>query len=390
MKPKVYKAMYYLDHNATSPLRPEAGAVMAHALSIGGNPSSIHAAGRAAHAVIETAREQVAALAGARARDVIFTSGGSEANALGLCGAIYGALEVDKHITRLFVSSIEHDSVLANAHALTERVPGLRVEMLPVTANGVIDTEGVRVALREGKGRALVAAMAANNETGVVQPISEFRKHTLDGNALLLVDAVQVAGKMQLDIDADYVTLSAHKLGGPQGVGALILKDDAPFQRSFWAVDKARPSRGHAKCGRYCGFGAAAEKALTDIAQTDAIAVLRDRFEVGLKTMAAEALIFGEKTSRLPNTSNFALPGVSAENALMALDLDGVMISSGAACSSGKVRPSHVLAAMGVDDATARSALRVSLGWNSTQADIDAALASLTKIVARTTARAAA
>lgn len=391
MKPKVYKAMYYLDHNATSPLRPEAGAVMAHALSIGGNPSSIHAAGRAAHVVIETAREQVAAIAGARARDVIFTSGGSEANALALCGAIYGALEVDKRITRLFVSSIEHDSVLANAHALTERVPGLRVEMLPVTANGVIDPEGVRVALREGKGRALVAAMAANNETGVVQPISEFRKYTLDGDALLLVDAVQAAGKMQLDIDADYITLSAHKLGGPQGVGALILKDDAPFAAQLLGGGQERGHRaGTQNVAGIAGFGAAAEKALTDIAQTDAIAVLRDRFEVGLKTMAAEALIFGEKTSRLPNTSNFALPGVSAENALMALDLDGVMISSGAACSSGKVRPSHVLAAMGVDDATARSALRVSLGWNSTQADIDAALASLTKIVARTTARAAA
>lgn len=383
--------MIYLDHNATSPLRPEAGAAIAHALGVGGNPSSVHAAGRAAHAIIEAAREQVAALARVSARDVIFTSGGSEANALALCGAIYGALEADKRITRLFVSPIEHDSILANANALADRVPGLRVGILPVGANGVIDPEGVRIALREGKGRALVATMVANNETGTVQPIREIRKHTESADAFLLVDAVQAAGKMEMAFDADYVTLSAHKLGGPQGVGALIMKDNAPFAAQLLGGGQERGKRaGTQNVAGIAGFGAAAEKALTGIAQADATAALRDRFEAGLKAMAAEVLIFGEKTSRLSNTSNFALPGVSAENALMALDLDGVMISSGAACSSGKVRPSHVLAAMGVDDATARSALRISLGWNSTQTDIDAALASLTKLVARKTARAAA
>jgi cysteine desulfurase len=196
--------MTYLDHNATSPLRPEARAAMERAMEIGGNPSSIHAAGRAARAIVEKAREQVAALVNARPPDVIFNSGGTEANALALSGAIYGALDQDDRFTRLFVSAIEHDSVRANANALTERVAGLRVDTIPVTADGAVDTEALRVMLREGKGRTLVAVQAANNETGVIQPVAEVARLTKEAKALLLVDAIQAAGKIALNIDADY------------------------------------------------------------------------------------------------------------------------------------------------------------------------------------------
>lgn len=362
--------MHYLDHNATSPLRPEAREAMARAP--GGNPSSVHAAGRAARAGIERAREQVAALMGAKPEHVIFTSGGTEANALALRGAVEGAAEAGERITRLFVSAVEHDSVLATAAALAERVPGLRVEAIPVTADGVIDLN--RTTYREGKGRALVAVMAANNETGVVQPTSDI-------DALLFVDAVQMPARFD---NASYVSLSAHKLGGPQGVGALIVKDGAPFAPQLLGGGQERGLRaGTQNVAGIAGFGAAASCARID-------ATLRDRFENELRRVVPGVVVFGANVARLPNTANFALPGIAAETALMALDLDGVMVSSGAACSSGKVKPSHVLKAMGVSDDLARSALRVSFGWNSSGADADAALAAIARLVARIPAREAA
>jgi cysteine desulfurase len=364
--------MPYLDHNATSPLRPEARDAMARALELGGNPSSVHAAGRAARAVVARAREQVAALMGVKPEDVIFTSGGTEANALALRGAVEGAAEAGERITRLFVSAIEHDSVLATAAALAECAPGLRVETIPVTADGVVDL--ARTSLREGKGRALVAVMAANNETGVVQPVGDI-------DTLLFVDAVQMPGRFD---NASYVSLSAHKLGGPQGVGALIVKNGAPFAPQLLGGGQERGMRaGTQNVAGIAGFGAAASCARIDTA-------LRDRFESELLRAVPGAAIFGADAARIPNTSNFALPGIAAETALIALDLDGVMVSSGAACSSGKVKPSHVLKAMGVSDALARSALRVSFGWNSTQADADMALASIARLVARAPAREAA
>lgn len=377
--------MPYLDHNATSPLRPEARAAMERALSIGGNPSSVHASGRAGRAIIEEAREQVAALAGAKASDVIFTSGGTEANWLALNGAIQGAADAEARITRLFVSAIEHDSILANAAALVERVPGLRLQTIPVTADGVIDTRALFELLREGKGRALIAAMAANNETGVIQPIDEIRRLAKEANALLLVDVVQAAGKMTLP-EADYLTFSAHKLGAPQGIGALIVKDVAPFAAQFLGGGQEKSRRaGTENLSGIAGFGAVAK--LNDM---KTIAALRDRFETELKKIAADTIIFGANAPRLANTSNFALPGIAAETAVMALDLDGVMISSGAACSSGKVRPSGVLKAMGVSDEIAKCALRVSFGWNSTESDVDAAIAAIRKLVSRARSRQAA
>jgi cysteine desulfurase len=384
--------MTYLDHNATSPLRPEARAAMTHAMEMGGNPSSVHGAGRAGRALVEAAREQVAALVHARAQDIVFTSGGTEANALALRGAVHGALDAEARITRLFVSAIEHDSVRANAEVIAERVPGIRLQTIPVSNTGVVDTEALRVLLREGKGRAIVTVMLANNETGVIQPLGQIAKLAREAGALLLVDAIQAAGKLDIDfaaLDADYLTLSAHKLGGPQGVGALIVKDGAPFAAQILGGGQERGKRaGTENVVGIAGFGAASEASLRDLGSLSRISFLRDRFEHGLRQIAPDAIVFGG--TRLGNTSNFALPTISAETAVIALDLDGVMISSGAACSSGKVKPSHVLQAMGVSEDIARSALRVSFGWNSTDGDADAALASLHKLVSRTQSRAAA
>lgn len=383
--------MTYLDHNATSPLRPEAGAAMERALAASGNPSSVHGAGRAARALVEDARERVAALAGGRAQDVIFTSGGSEANTLALRGAIEGALEAGERITRLFVCAIEHDSVLANAAALGERVPGLRVETVAVTPTGTVALEALRVMLREGKGRALVAVMAANNETGVVQPTAEISALAKEAGALLFVDAVQAAGKTPIDFAADYLSLSAHKIGAAPGTGALIVKEGVPCAPQILGGGQERGMRaGTENVSGIAGFGAAATAALGELESNSRGAALRDRFERELRRIAPEAAIFGASVPRLANTSNFALPCVSAETAVMALDLDGVMVSSGAACSSGKVKPSHVLKAMGVPEELARRALRVSFGWNSRDDDVDAAIASLAKLIARVQARRAA
>ena len=379
--------MTYLDHNATSPLRAEAKEATERALAIGGNASSVHSKGRAARALIEQSRTKVAALAGARTEDVIFTSGGTEANALGLWGAVQGAADAGIRLTRLFVSAVEHESVLANAAALSERFAGLRLETVPTTDNGVIDLDALRRLMSEGKGRALIALMAANNETGVVQPVAEAAALARESGALLFVDGVQAAGKIALP-QADYLTLSAHKIGGPQGVGALVLHEGAPFAPQILGGGQESGRRaGTENLPGIAGFGAAAQMAARDVGGS---AALRDRFEAGLMRLAPEAVIFGATAARLANTSNFALPGMTAETALMALDLYGVMMSSGAACSSGKVKPSHVLRAMGVDPELARCALRASFGWNSEAADADAALASLSILLARARERAAA
>ncbi len=382
----VKSTMAYLDHNATSPLRDEARLAAERALALGANASSIHAGGRAARALIEQARGQVAALAGASVADVVFTSGGTEANAMALWGAVQGAADAGDRITRLFVSAIEHSSILANASALTERFSGIRLQTLRVGADGIVDSDALREGLREGKGRALVALMAANNETGVVQPVSAVADLAQEAGALLLVDAVQAAGKIPVP-QADYVSLSAHKIGGPQGVGALILKPGAPFTPPFRGGGQEQGRRsGTENLSGLAGFGAAAECA----ALNPGVEALRDGFEARLMQICPEATIFGVDVQRLPNTSNFALPGIAAETALMALDLDGVMVSSGAACSSGKVKPSHVLHAMGVKEELARSALRVSFGWSSSPADAEAAVISLSNLIARIRSRAAA
>ncbi|HWY62547.1 MAG TPA: cysteine desulfurase family protein [Rhizomicrobium sp.] len=390
--------MHFCDHNATSPLRPSCRDAVLHALTIGGNPSSVHAAGRAAHAIVEEAREAVAKLVSANADEVIFTSGATESNSLALWGAVEGAMtEGDKpvRITRLFVSAIEHSSVLKTAQRVAERSAGLRLEILPVTKDGVLDTEALRVALREGKGRALVVVMAANNETGVVQPIAEISRLAREAHALLLVDAVTAAGKIDLDFAlCDYMTLSAHKLGGPQGSGALVVRQSqdqrAPFAPQLAGGGQQKGLRaGTENLSGIAGFGAAAKAVMDDGEERARIAALRDGFEKNLKTAISGVTIFGENAPRLCSTSNVALPGLSGENIVIALDLDGVLVSSGSSCSSGKITPSHVLSAMGVGEALAGASLRVSFGWNSTKEDADAVVASLVRLNRRALQRAA-
>jgi cysteine desulfurase len=386
--------MAYLDHNATSPLRPEACAAIERALAVSANPSSVHASGRASRALVEEARADVASLVGARAQDVVFTGSGTEANVLALSGAIHGAAEAGQRITRLFVSAIEHDSILATASALAERNAGLRLKQISVGRDGIVQVEELRRNLREGKGRALIAVMAANNETGAVQPLEQISALARESEALLHVDAIQMCGRSGIDFAGsgfDYMSLSAHKIGGPQGVGALVAREYAPLAPQLFGGAQERGRRaGTENVAGIAGFGAAARVLRGKGAEEAArVTGLRDRFEAALKGVADNAIIFAFDAVRLGNTSNFCISGIAAETALMALDLDGVMVSSGSACSSGRVRPSHVLSAMGVPDDIARGALRISLGWNSTDADVDGAISSLSNLRARVLARAA-
>jgi cysteine desulfurase len=388
--------MAYCDHNSTSPLRPQCRDAVIHALGIGGNPSSVHANGRAARAIVEQAREAVAKLAGAKPDEVIFTSGATESNDLAIRGAVLGAIDqsekTSERITRLFVSAIEHSSALKTAQSVAERIPGVRLELLPVTGDGVLDLEALRVGLREGKGRALVAAMAANNETGVIQPVAEISRLARDAGALLLVDAVTAAGKIDLDASlCDYMTLSGHKLAGPQGAGALIARAGAPLAPMLVGGGQQKGLRaGTENLSGIAGFGAAAKAVLDDGAERTRIAAIRDHFEAALKAALPKAVIFGANAPRLCNTSSVAVPGLVSENLVIALDLDGVQVSSGSSCSSGKMSVSHVLHAMGASDDLAGGSVRVSFGWNSTQADADAVVTSLVRLYERVRARAAA
>lgn len=380
--------MHYCDHNATAPLRPEACEAVERALALTGNPSSVHTAGRAARALVEEARQAVARMVQAKPDAVIFTSGATEANALALWGAVEAAKDSDRPILRLLVSAIEHKSVLKTAEAVARRLADVRLEIVPVTTDGVVDIEALRVLLR-GEGRALVAVMAANNETGVVQPIAEISRLCRDAGALLLVDAVTAAGKIALDAGlCDYMSLSGHKLGAPQGAGALIVNDAAPLAAQLVGGGQQKGLRaGTENLSGIAGFGAAAAAIMSNEQERIRITALRDDFERALKNALPETVILGANAPRLANTSNIALPGLAAENIVIALDLDGVMVSSGSSCSSGKISASHVLVAMGMKDL---SSIRVSFGWNSREEDASAVVASLVKLWQRAHPRAAA
>lgn len=355
----------YLDHNATTPLRPEARAAVLRALEVTGNPSSVHAEGRAARALVEAARRDVAALTGAKPAEVIFTSGGTEAARLA-----FHAAKVAHGAERLIVSAVEHDAVLASAEA-----SGLPVEIAPVDGDGRIDLHVLASLLSASDGKVLVALMLANNETGVLQPVAEAAALAHEAGGLLLCDAVQVAGKVPLDfaaLGADMMTLGGHKLGAPLGVGALIVREGLPFAAdAVGGGQEMRRRAGSENVSGIAGFGAAARAARGALVEFAALADLRDEMEVRLAAAAPDAVFFGRGTQRLPNTSYVAAPGLDAETLLMALDLDGVAVSAGAACSSGKVGRPRVLDAMGVDLALAKGAVRVSLGWSSAAGDID-------------------
>ncbi len=361
----------YLDWNATAPLRPESAEALRAALAVPGNPSSVHAEGRAARRLIEEAREAVAALVGARPGDVFFTSSGTEANMLALTPAIQTADE-RRPREKLFISAIEHASVRTGG-----RFPSHAVSDLPVEKDGRVDLAALAHALA-GTSRPLVSIMLANNETGVVQPIAAVTEIVHTAGGLLHVDAVQAVGRIACDINglgADLMTLSAHKIGGPKGVGALIrVREDIHFPEPLIrGGGQERGLRaGTENVAGIAAFGAAAAAARRQgTAEAERMRALRDSLESGLKAVTPGAVIFGAATERLPNTTLFSAEGLKAETAVIAFDLEGVAVSSGAACSSGKVQPSHVLAAMGVSPALTRGAVRVSLGWSTTETDVE-------------------
>jgi cysteine desulfurase len=367
----------YLDWNATAPLRREALEAMQAAWELAGNPSSVHTEGRQARRLVEEARERVAAAVGALPRNVVFTSGGTEANALALTPGIKRASGLP--VQRLIVTAIEHPSVLAGG-----RFPPVAVSTTGVTRSGLVDLDRLGTMLENGP-PALVSVMLANNETGAIQPVAEAAEMVHAAGGLLHVDAVQAFGKIPFNIStiyADLVTLSAHKIGGPKGIGALVLADGLSGPEPL--LRGGGQERGHRagteNVAGIAGFGAAVTAAMGAL-QADAARLesLRNRLESGLRQTPG-MLVFAEEVPRLPNTTLFTVPGLKAETAVIGLDLAGIAVSSGSACSSGKVQPSHVLQAMGAGSALARGAVRLSLGWSTSEDDIDRCLEAWRKL----------
>ncbi len=367
----------YLDWNATTPLRPEARQAMAAAWDIAGNPSSVHTEGRQARRLVEDARAAVSSAVGGRRQDVVFTSGGTEANALALMpGLRRGAGEP---VRRLLVSAVEHTSVLAGG-----RFSPAAIGTIGVKGSGVVDLDHLRGLLADGP-PALVSVMLANNETGAIQPIPEVADIVHQAGGLMHVDAIQALGKIPFDIKsmgADLVTLSAHKIGGPKGVGALVMAEELqglePLLRG--GGQELGHRAGTENVAGIAAFGAATIAAM-ELLSNEAVRLqgLRNLFEKGLMQTPG-MIVFSAGVSRLPNTTLFTVPGLKAETAVIGFDLDGIAVSSGSACSSGKVQPSHVLAAMGVAKDLAQGAVRLSLGWSTSEADIDLALKAWRKL----------
>lgn len=350
-------ATAYLDYNATAPVLPAVIDAMVEAMREGGNPSSVHGPGRAAHRRLEDARAAIASRVGCRPAEVIFTSGGTEANNLALSGL---------PARRLLWAATEHDSI----RAIAEAWPNDAV-MIPVDHRGLLRTDVLEAELKAGEG-AIVAVMLANNETGVIQDIPEIARLVHAHGGHLHVDAVQAFGKISVHfgaLQAHSMSLSAHKIGGPQGVGALILRDDITIAaRNRGGGQELGRRAGTENLPGIVGFARAAE--LLDLDAAAAVAALRDGLEARILQDVPQAVIFGRDAPRLPNTICVAVPGAASETQVMALDLAGVAVSAGSACSSGKVRQSHVLAAMGAGD-LASAAIRVSLGRHTSAMDLD-------------------
>jgi cysteine desulfurase len=367
----------YLDWNATTPLRPEAKAAMAQAWDMAGNPSSVHAEGREARRLVEDARAIVAGAVGGQPQNVVFTSGGTEANSLALSPGLRRGAGLP--VQRLLVSAIEHASVLAGG-----RFPADAIHSIGVTRSGILDLDRLRVLLAGGP-PALVSVMLANNETGAIQPVAEAAEIAHAAGGLLHVDAIQALGKIPFDLastGADLLTLSAHKLGGPKGAGALVLAEDLlrfePLLRGGGQEQGRRA--GTENVADIAGFGAAVKAAMAAM-ERDSVRVqrLRGRLESGLRQTPG-TIVFSDAVQRLPNTVLFTTPGLKAETAVIGFDLAGIGVSSGSACSSGKVQPSHVLQAMGFAPELAQGAVRLSLGWSTSETEIDTALEAWRKL----------
>jgi len=380
----------YFDHNASSPLRPEAREAVLSAMDLAGNASSVHGEGRAARAVIEDAREQVARLVGAQTAQVVFTSGGTESNVLALSPEWLGKLHsCDASKAHLLTSAIEHPSVYQGGG-----FPSERITRLPVTADGVTDLDAAREKIAAAACGApfMVSVMSANNETGAIQPIAELGEIVRAAGGVLHCDAVQSAGRVPLDVaalGADLVSVSAHKFGGPKGAGALIVARDElhnPAPVIHGGGQERGRRAGTENVVAIAGFGAAAEAARRELETGGGIGVvrpLRDRLESALKRVAPDAWIAAENAPRLPNTTCVAVPGLHGETLVIAMDLEGIAVSAGSACSSGKVERSHVLDAMGMDNETASGAIRISLGWNSSDAEVERFLSAWQSIYER-------
>ncbi|MCX5515221.1 cysteine desulfurase [Kaistia algarum] len=358
----------YLDYNAGAPLRAEARAAFVDALSARGNASSVHADGRAQRARIETARRQIARFVGAEAERVVFTSGGSEANATALSPRMrLGSAEIA--LDRLLIGATEHPSVLSGGRFADDRVT-----RIPVDEEGRLDISALGAELaviaRDGE-RALVSVMLANNETGTIQPVAEIAALARSFGAVVHTDAIQAAGKMPVDIGAlgvDLLTLSAHKIGGPQGIGAIVFGGDLvrPLPLVPGGGQEKRLRAGTENVAAISAFGAAADAARADLGRAEEWAGWREQ----IAASCPQALVVGAAAARLPQTICLAVEGLSAETLVIALDLEGVAVSAGSACSSGKVAVSHVMKAMNLPESQARAAIRVSFGWETSESDI--------------------
>ena len=368
----------YLDHNATSPLRPEARDAMIKAFGCAGNPSSVHWEGREARCIVERARAKVASVFGVEPEDVFFTSGGTEAA---------NWLLQPRETRMLLLSPTEHDCVLAG-----HRFEPDCVRFIPISSAGIADVSALKAVLAPGS---LIAVQAANNETGVLQPLEEIGKLAKEGHSTFICDAVQATGRVPISslAHADVLFFSAHKFGGPKGVGAVVLrgKGFAPKPLLSGGGQERRQRSGTENVPGIAGLGAALKAAVTEQRDFRERATrLRGVIESGLRSMAPDAVIFGQESERLPNTTCFAVQGMKAETLLIALDLEGVSVSSGSACSSGKVERSHVLDAMGVPKELSAGAIRVSTGWSTTEEEVERFLSAFSKICGRQHRRGAA
>lgn len=378
----------YLDWNATAPLRAKARDAVVAAMDVVGNPSSVHKEGREARAVVDRARRQVAALVGAKPAHVVFTSGATEA-ASHVLTPYFRMGRSPLAVARLYVGATEHPCVLGGGRFASDRV--VRV---PVAEDGIVDIEALGRSLGDhdtDEGLPMVAIQLANNETGVIQPIADVAALVKVHRGLLVVDAVQAAGRIPLSIealDADFLILSSHKIGGPKGTGALVSAGDLMMPSPLVAGggQEAGHRSGTENLAAIAGFGAAAEDALDELgAYEAAVGSMRSGMEDAMRAEAPDIVIHGEGAPRLANTTFFSLPGLKAETSQIAFDLEGVALSAGSACSSGKVGPSHVLEAMGFD--AALGALRVSIGTTTKAAEIEQFIEAFTRINRRRTAR---
>ena len=368
----------YLDYNANTPIKPEVIDLVCEVMHAVGNASSVHSYGRHMRSYVETARERVAAMTGVNPNQVIFTSGATESN---------NAVLKQFRGGRILVSAIEHAAV--------RNVLPDEVELIPVTKDGVIDIEAFTKMLDEGEPPVLVSVMMVNNETGVIQPVGEIARMAKAKHKDVFVhtDAVQASGRIPIDFPAlnvDYMSLSGHKVGGPQGIGALISAPGVPVAKFMHGGSQEKHQRsGTENVAGIAGFGMAAQLAVSGLEKYQQLAQWRDRLESEIKKIAPEMRVFGQNVPRVANTTALCLAGLPAETQLMSLDLDGIAVSSGSACSSGAFKPSPILQAMGASDSEAASTLRISTGWNSRESDIDRFIESWANIYERVAGKAA-